>query len=61
VVASPNLAPHWAQKREPAALMWPQAEQFSACGAPHWGQNRLASGISALQPGQVFAVGIGAP
>jgi len=47
--ASANLAPHWAQKREPGALRWPQALQFAACGAPHCGQKRLPSGISAPQ------------
>ena len=58
--ASPSLVPHCAQKRDPAALSWPQAAHFSACGAPHCGQKRLPSGISALQLGQVLGVAIGA-
>jgi hypothetical protein len=56
--ASPSLVPHWAQKREPAALAWPQAPQLKACGAPHCGQKRLSPGISRLQLGQAFVFAI---
>jgi hypothetical protein len=44
--ASLSLPPHCAQKREPAALTWPQPAQARLCGAPHCGQKRLPSEIA---------------
>jgi len=56
--AAPSLAPHCAQKREPAALLWPQEAQAMLCAAPHCGQNRLPSGICAWQAGHCDIAGI---
>src|SRR3984957_248095 len=53
--APPSLAPHCAQKREPAALAWPQAAQLSACGVPHCGQKRLSPAMLLPQLEQVLA------
>src|SRR5271168_3456139 len=52
--ASPSLAPHCAQKREPAALAWPQAAQLNDCGVPHCGQKRLSLAILLPQLEQVL-------
>src|ERR1700682_545874 len=55
VAAAPaSLAPHCAQKREPAALAWPHAAQIKACGVPHCGQKRLSPAILLPQLGQVL-------
>jgi hypothetical protein len=53
-VPSPSLVPHCAQKREPAALAWPQAAQVKACGVPHCGQKRLSLAILLPQLEQIL-------
>jgi hypothetical protein len=50
-----NRAPQFAQKLDPAALLWAHSRQRTGNAAPHLLQNRLPSETSAAQLGHCIA------